>query len=457
MDRSPSLPLRKRFKTITEGVEEIEKESIMKLNDDCLLIIFSHMTLWNLIVVEKVCMRFESLAKTFYRSQHILDFQAKNLQISAERLFPPWANPCQNPELKLQQVTDIAQRLGPYVHTLRASFSVFADISNSVHILLTNCVKLQSLYLDAFSADVVPVLAKTFANLKVVRLRHYELMDYTMVKLLHGAKQLETLNFADNKSFGFKGQFLTMLRNIQDLNLSECDSINPNFLIQFFRRNKGLKSLNIIGCSMNGACLDAIATKLRNLQCLKISNNYKKTKPTDFHMLENVSHLKHLKISTYHYVNINYYLMKMIERNKLESLEVEYIMIRRNQGQNSISIPFRYCSTLKVLKLSAWIDLEDKVLEQISLVQTLEELRLDYCSWSTNEGIMKVIRNCRSLRLLDINKCRSRVFNDLITAILSILPSRITPLKILMGKGQIDESMWEIKNPKLILICIERG
>ncbi|XP_059615809.1 uncharacterized protein LOC132261194 [Phlebotomus argentipes] len=418
MDESPC---NSHFGAVAEEIDETQ--SILRLNDDCLSSVLSHLSIMDLMIMEKVCLRFKSVVQMLYKTEHFaLRFDL--LGEADER--------DQNVFYTRQEIQDILCRVAPRINTVKAMYQALMSQDEDVECILTKCVNLENLYLHGMSGhsiskSTLKLFSKTFVNLRVAYLTNMNLNDDIMMECLLGATQLKTLNISCNSSI--RGKFLPELQNIQEIELGFCKNIQASYFTQFLSRNPGLKSLSLMRCSfINSSHLAAIAN-LQNLQSLAIHNWYRMHNPANIYLLGDLPCLRHLNISFWHDFNIDPLLEKLAQRNTLESLEI----IRETSFEPEINIP-TFFSRLKVIKFFKWCNLTDEMLLNLPSKNTLQELHFQHCNIIPVDGIIALIQNCPELRLLSIYGLYKTNTNNLIKGILPILPERLKPLEVVVNK-----------------------
>ncbi|XP_055677225.1 putative RNA-binding protein EEED8.10 [Lutzomyia longipalpis] len=420
----------------SESEEEIDMyQSILKLNDDCLYCVLSYFNLRELIVIEKVCRRFQAVVQRIYKTYRTLDF---------DKL-------ADTSQLTLMEVRNITRRMGAHVVTLKATATSFRTINPRIIVtILRHCRNLQSIHLEGFNMSsmlALRELSQTCGNLKVFQLPNCSVTD-EIVTCLHNARELETLSLAENS--GIIGKCLTGLRKIKEINLSSCPNLQPSYFMQFCERNPELKSLNIIRCDkINHICLETMARHLKSLESLMICNSYASVTPADYVVLVDMPNLTHLQISYNNYLNVDTFLAKLADLNRLDYLDISGGHITRNTLRALTN--FR---KLRVLKLNYKIECVDDTLAQISSNETIQELHIVSCTSITNEGLVAFIRKCRQLRHINMSGCYG-ITNDLVINILPHLAERPEILELVVGGTQItigvEEHVNAHENPKLKL------
>ncbi|XP_055714722.1 uncharacterized protein LOC129808829 isoform X2 [Phlebotomus papatasi] len=408
----------------SDNDEEIDMEqSILKLNDDCLFCIFSYLNLRDLAVMEKVCTRFQTVAESIYKSQHVLDFD----QLAESNL------------ITLMEVKNISTKLGCYVHTLKASSTSFRTINIRVlNTILKHCTNLQTMYLEGFHINTpfcLTLLAKAFGKLKIAALENCSITD-ELAGCLRDARELEVLNLTQNSEI--RGECLVGLRKIKEINLSYCQNLQPYYFVQFCERNPELRELNIIRCDkINHLCLEAMSKHLKNLESLMICNSYATVSPGDYVILGDMPNLTHLQVNYNNFLNVDTFLARLADRDRLEYLDISSGHLTRNTLRALVNF-----SKLKVLKLNYKIECVDDTLMLISSTETLQELHIMGCTSITNEGLVAFITKCRALRYINMSGCYG-ITNDLVINILPLLDERTQPLELIVGGTQISPAVEE--------------
>ncbi|GAB0088747.1 hypothetical protein DMENIID0001_032110 [Sergentomyia squamirostris] len=399
-----------------EEAQEIDmNQSLLKLNDDCLFCIFTHFNIRELAVLEKVCTRFQNVAESIYKTQKVLDFDSLGTDIT------------------LMEVRHISAKLGPFVHTVKATSTSFNKINPRFLItILKNCKNLQHLSLEGFNINkqnCLKHLARTFTTLKTARLENCGIKDEISM-CLRGASALEVLDLSQNSEL--IGQCLTVLRNITEMNLSYCQNLQPFHFVKFCEHNVTLRTLNIIRCDkINHTCFNTMSKFLENLENLMICNSYMNVNSGDYVILADLSKLTHLQINYNNFLNVDSFLARVSEKNRLEFLDISSGHLTRNTSRALANF-----TKLKILKLNYKIECSDDTLMQIACNNTLQELHIVGCTSITNEGLVAFIRKCNVLRFINVSGCYG-ITNDLLVNLLPYVADRAESLEIVVGGTQI--------------------
>ncbi|GAB0091041.1 hypothetical protein DMENIID0001_058380 [Sergentomyia squamirostris] len=87
------------------------------------------------------------------------------------------------------------------------------------------------------------------------------------------------------------GSFLPFLRDMEEVYLAECRSLEPINLAQMCENNPSIRSLDNAHCpKINQECINGLARCLQNLEILKIEQ----IEPLDLRILEDLPNLVHL-------------------------------------------------------------------------------------------------------------------------------------------------------------------
>ncbi|XP_055681072.1 uncharacterized protein LOC129788765 [Lutzomyia longipalpis] len=382
--------------------------SILMLNDDCLLHLFSFFTLKELLVIDRVCERFNNVAQRIYRTYQVMDF---------DQIFRK-----DSIRLTKEDVVEISRRIGPHIHTFRASRVCFAksilDVCEFPFEAIEFCSdkKLQNIYFCGFifisiSKEQMKILSRAFSSLKTAHLQNCTVTD-NFESCFVDSSQLEVLNLIESNPF--TGQHLAKLTTITELNLCYSEPINPQFFIKFCQRNPQVRKLTIRGCNtLNENCLRAIVSNFRKLEELSICNSLSVCL-LDYAILADIVSLKVLQINYELFENsftVQMLVMKIAQHETLEHLE----LLRCNSDEAVLNDLVGNFKKLKVLKLCHSWHCRDSTLASISCTDTLEELHITHCRSITPSALKVLITKCKSLRLIDLSHCYRFDFNFLVS------------------------------------------
>ena len=199
---------------------------------------------------------------------------------------------------------------------------------------------------------------------------------------LSSLKGIEGLKKLDLSSIEAKFDDISMLNNLEELNMNNLSSL---LSINFLGTLNKLKSLSIVSCKVEDA---SILSKLTNLETLNISNN----KILDINFLKKLTNLKELNISNNHRNN-NKLCIRDSCIKKLSKLEILYA--------NNICSNFN----LSILKSIKHLSLLDSIIYNNGFVS--ESLLSFIVNINFTEVLSKDLPNLKTITVIgleDINK-----------------------------------------------------
>ena len=361
----------KRRKTVEYPIKE--NDSLLLLNDQCLLHVFSFLNIFELLQLEYVCFRFSELISShFYKLQQIVDFNK-------------FKETCKiSPRLVLI-------RIGKYIKEITMSGAYNSSIINEFFEMIPEyCTNVEVLRFTNFQYSCELNLLQylpIFKNLKILSLRNCFVLEETLLKCLEYAKSLQKLELSmSNKLMGF---CLTEIINLTHLSISKLNTIDPANMSELFRNNQTLNYLNISGCSgLNEKNIDDIVKYLINLECLSVSDNtFIIDNQNNIRRLANFVKLKKICLTSTHTIDTPFKELICDLSSNLGSLELFKIPI-----SNGIMNSFRYDLKFKELIIRDE-DITDAIVYKIlNCMEELTHLTLYYCPKLTNTGIINLIK-----------------------------------------------------------------
>ncbi|XP_055681045.1 uncharacterized protein LOC129788748 [Lutzomyia longipalpis] len=407
-----------------------ERNFFLDLNEDCLRCIFDYLNVLDLVRMEKVCRRFQALAKSIYPKIDEVDFD----ELSQTAFIP------------LTDASDVVKRVGKHISSLIASKTNF--LSNSEILprsVLTQCKKLQEVQLTGFKI-ITPAslkrLSVTIKEAKVVRLNSCVFND-DIKSCLVEATQMEVLELTGNANV--QGSCLIGVRGIKEIDLSHCDFIEADFFVRFCKANRKLRSVGIIGLRLlEEYAMNTLVETLKDLECLSINDHYNDHDDPQFEFEKLAQLPKLTKIRVQYGAgytdedNLREFYPLMY--NRLESLILEDIEF------DSTLQEIGKFTKLKELGLYNAGNCKDSTLAMLSCTQTLQELSLIKCVNITPQGLLEVIKNCQALESINISEC-PQYTDDFLIALEPHLIGRPHPLELIVSNTPIHKDI-EGKGPK---------
>ncbi|GAB0091108.1 hypothetical protein DMENIID0001_059160 [Sergentomyia squamirostris] len=334
--------------------ETLEKSQILRLNEDCLLRIFSHFDVVDLIDLESVCQQFTNVIHREYKRHRQFDYKELVKQHGENRMT-------------LDLLNSIAERIGPNlqkVNLIKTWFSKPDDDVNSEFLaILQHCNHLEWL---CFPHNFKPIFAdetcqnllmETSERLKTVKMDHNSdnkiykgskfLMDDERAQFLLKATHLESLSL---KKVDIHGTWFESLPKLKEVILTMCEMNSKQQFLKFCKRQTTLEALELTSCNFfNDTYFEVILEHLKSLKHLNITSDQR----LHFENLRNISNLPQLtniKILGIHPVED--LLEGLAERNILEHLtisesnmslsEKDIKPLKKLQKLKSLTINLRY-------------------------------------------------------------------------------------------------------------------
>ncbi|GAB0091043.1 hypothetical protein DMENIID0001_058400 [Sergentomyia squamirostris] len=416
----------------------MEEASILRLNDYCLLEIFSYLNIWELIQVEQVCERFQNLIQVIYARQwKKLDFY----QLKKEMNISFFSTEAQV----------IAEKVGEHVKELKIVLDNDEDhlyewmhnLIRPIRPILLNCFEnLERLHIEALEGfnfgENMEILNGIYHQLESLQLIKCNLSD-NMIDGLEFAANLRILNLSIN--LDIRGSFLPFLRNIEEVSLSKCFSVDPTNLADMFRNNPSIRSLDIAYCKqINQECINSLSRNLQNLEILGIGEN----KPVNLRNLADLPKLIQLLLYCGGINDLEAFLERLAARDQLEYLNVTFLL--DSDALKSI----KKFSKLKYLRINTG-DNGDllSLLKDLSCKDNLVELDIGGSTNVNSEDVLKCVKSCKALKVLNVEYCED-ITDRFVTDLLPHLSSRSGLLEIRTHHSGITENL-TVKHPKLKL------
>lgn len=387
-------------------MENSEKNSILCLNDDCILQILSYVELHTLLELENVSTRFEYLVQEKYRAFRSFQINFRHIE-------------------KISQITKSFERIGPFINTLelfrgqaipkQQLYEIFDSIS-------VNCTNLTTLKFKYFVLD--KTIAGKISEIARISLKTLELgtactmIDEVEDILLTG---INLENILMSGSFITSGRCPEYLAQVKKLNFTKCYEIEYSLFYKFMEKLKNLKSLDISFCNglnseYTGTQSDIVGDIVRlqpNLEELHLAD----IRIHDYNSLSKLKLLTKLTISNTQSPNVDNILIELAKTpDRLVYLNVSSCKITKN-GLNALS-KFENLSELYLDRIAAgiiykltptkiltFVDVsfsnitEDEFLVMVKKFPSLNRVTAKYCVNLTN-ALIESIANCfDSLRI----------------------------------------------------------
>lgn len=402
--------------TLDERVDQNVNNTILMLNDDCLLKILKYLPMQDLLTAEKACWRFRSVAEMIYKTHKVFDSE----------LYPYFS---------VIALRSLLYNIGPYVQTLRIKFH-FTSPRNvqMLRFAALYCANVTDLHLLGIEVSYkTKNIQNLFGKLTKLGIEACSVTDQSLLYLLKAAenKTIRDVNLSSNHELN--GKCLSMFNNITVANLYSCSRIEPRHFIAFLQENGTLEDLNIVQCdSMDVACIEGIA-KLGALKKLAISNSYSEIAGTSaYSVLTKLKTLRHLQICYLNYGVMDEMLMAFSDEVPLEYLDLSMGHMTKPCLQALLNF-----KSLRGLTLYRRKDCDDEVLQKIAKLGTFEEFSVASCHAVTNEGVEAVVKLNGQLKHLDVSSCQY-LTGELVQSLVAITKDRSQMLTVRVGGSSLN-------------------
>lgn len=207
--------------------------TILDLNEDCLINIFSYLKIYELIRVESTCKLFQAVCKMVYP-------QFSNLRL--ERRY-----------LDLSYFDDIMKRVSPHLKKFEfaGGYILQDEVKRTFISGVLNSPKLKSLTINyvQFSRELMVPFSTCFINLVYLNLERCNLDEDTMEGVFENSENftnLKTLVISGNTML--TGKCILNLKYLEDLDASYCFDLSYKEFVRFLKNCDNLLRLDISAC-----------------------------------------------------------------------------------------------------------------------------------------------------------------------------------------------------------------
>ncbi|XP_034256181.1 uncharacterized protein LOC117654106 [Thrips palmi] len=413
---------------VVDEYREGEVSPFSTLNDDCLLHIFSFLSLTDRVRVERVCKRWQFVARSMWRRMHSLDMQ--QLALPPHHLH------------SMGVLKSILMRCGDSLSFL--SLAIYAHSrhrrSKFLPIVGTLCPNLHEL--DATGVRLnkygLQRLGSGCSKLRKLNLNFCSGVDERFLEnLLRILPDLESLSLAQWGDL--TGQALNKLPpyTMRELNLNNCSNLRPNELLSAVKRLPYLESLTLTSCiSLSNQHVKAIFESVPQLRSLNMAQYFPRLK---YSSLESIGMLCNLR-------SLNLELNDLLTDSGLETIvegckDLECLNItgcRAYAPEHCVTTKgiktLARLSCLRELKMSYLADINDEALIVLAQNSALHKLECRGCPSLKGDGFLRIISLCPDLELCDVSGCDHVKISIVKTAITAVkLRNNNTFLRLLVG------------------------
>lgn len=363
-----------------------QTSAIDLLNDDCLLNIFSYLSIYDLINVRGVSHRLENLCDVTFRSYHRLSLKLRDLQDKLDYLDSIFLN-----------------IVIPNVYTLVMSGGAMINVNLRDQLLrhIPNCINLVQLELSYFRLDESQLRSfqTTFRNLKNLNLNRCEMDDNKMLQITE-LTQLTKLNLTGNTLL--TGVHLPSIKSrLEELHLQFCTQIEFKYLAEYLMLNANQLLVLDISFDKQAFDEDLLAVIVKYQPNLKILN----VGEIRIERFDSISKLKDLKsflfqqLTTFSQrINVDELLEELSKSHLLKLLELDISFCELSPAGQMFLKKFECLELLRLKKLKS-SDGKYDFLGSLMCLPTLKELDISFCNMG-NEACLDIISKSPNLEVI---------------------------------------------------------
>lgn len=409
--------------------DQSDSQLFEMLNDDCLLHVLKFLDVLDVLSLKKVCTKFSELAGVHLKSVKTLNFD----KIRHKK------------KLTLHEARLVLAATGPNVNKAFINSEKFRNqrILNLVPKYLTH---LRHLRLTGFKLQPKGFwdqIGNLLLQLEVLDLSDNSEVDENFLKAFK--KSESKLKSLDVSNCTVNGNFLSILPNVDSLNISGCRFITGKQLMAFVERNANLKSLNISKCAnIFGKDVNDLLQKALQLETLSL-NNYYIDEDTSRFVIPSINplmNLKHLTIQNLNYPPCDQLLRTINLENKIEVLDICY-------GYLTLTSVYAI-STMKSLRklvMNFKSSVPDDFVDYLMELERLEELHVSGCTHISPFNALRLFR-LPKFRFLDISRCYGYM-NEFILDVVDELQENKTSSNVVIHVGLTEIDQQILKDEKL--------
>ncbi|KAK0082954.1 hypothetical protein PV326_006929 [Microctonus aethiopoides] len=377
---------------------------INDLNDDCLLDIFSWLSIVDIIQAEKVCERWKRLCQQLRKAVESLECKNKKWKLE-KKYFGKKVHE----GMCINDLTNILQSCGSFIKYFRIITLKPFDYSSKdytspltiVPQLCTNLVEINIETINSPSPIEIRTLANNCTELKKISLGQFNKeLEKDLSLLLSNNKKLTYFSLSHECGLNnMTGEFLEYISGdtIEEIHIRRSERAKLDYFISALKKFKHLRSFTY---GPNGFFNDAMMKTIGNTKSLiylsTILALYKS--PSSINYLANLVNLKELILSCNNQLQDDN--LKNISNccKQLEILEINFCYTITDQGIESIS----NLKKLRILKMDG-LYVTDKPIG--NLPDSLEILTCFGCEKIEDNGVIKLIKRASNLKQLNLSLC----------------------------------------------------
>ncbi|XP_078040359.1 putative RNA-binding protein EEED8.10 isoform X2 [Augochlora pura] len=435
--------------------DDITKDSIQILNDDCLIHIFHQLSIVDRIRAERVCKRWRALIQESWSSIKKLDLLCKPYSLYYM-------------VTSTTTLRKILLRCGKFLNEINLTETKFLLRPSTLTIVAKLCPNLTKIDLTALTVSSAGINALTSHchNITKLSLRPatYNYLTYPadrppsynydrdLQQLFQVNKKLRYIKIVNGQ---ISGHCLLCLpvETMQEIVLDKCMHLQEKCLSQAFKKLQNLRSLTFINCCYVNSSFNifkTISTHCTRLKTLKFLQD------EDVHFIFNDSlqhiqlpNLEALTINRYtgwYTVDVNEFLSYMVSKcQQLTFLDITGCEYVTNDGIAAITT----LPNLETLIMNYMYEVTDTGMRNM---YNLKKLECRSCNF-TDTTIIELLTYAPQLEFLDLTSCR-KITNSTLKKAAAVTRSRTNNilLKIYVGDTSVNLSNFKEVSPFLQIV-----
>ncbi|KAJ8672652.1 hypothetical protein QAD02_003911 [Eretmocerus hayati] len=422
-------------KKVQESLKEetrsyiLDGAEIHKLNDDCLMHIFTYLPIIDRVRVEGVCRRWKDICPESWRTFKKLDLTR-----------PTWGfKAVVHKSIDTPTLRKVLLRCGQFITHIDLSKKTEKLSKSTLSVIGRFCPNLQ--YIDVTAINVSPAgikaLAENCMNITDFSLGHCTTAcDNDLSQLFAKNKRLQSVKILQNSILG--KCFLSLpADSMRSITLSECTNVSPCHFETAIRPLKNLETLSLEKCvSFNDQAVKAISQCSSSLKILHLRDYYPMVSQPAMLTLAGLVNLDTLDVAQNVTVHDEFLKLVGTRCKLLTNVDISSCQSVTNAGLASIvSLP-----KLQHLSVNYLGKITDTVLVDMPNLRTMH---CRGCPNLKNEGLCNLIEESHQIELLDLSGC-NEVSNELIEAAINATTNRTNNVVLRMYIGDTKVKVNEI-------------
>ncbi|OXU27874.1 hypothetical protein TSAR_002554 [Trichomalopsis sarcophagae] len=416
-----------------------EDAEIHKLNDDCLMHVFSFLPIADRVKVERVCRRWLNVSQESWRT-----FKKLNLTQTT------WGFQCETyglREIDTPTLRKVLLRCGQFLTHI--DFSTFAEklSSSTLTVVGRNCPNLQGIDVTALCVSPAGIksLTENCSNIMEFSLGHCSSScDNDLSNLFSKNKKLRYLKLVHNSITG-KCLLSLPVESIETIILEECTNISPCHFFNVVPTFEKLHTLSLEKCvSFNDQAVKAISLCSKSLKVLRLCDYYPMIKLNTMSQLAELVNLESLNVSLNVLIQDKFLTVIGTQCKQLTTCHSV-----TNEGLAAItSLP-----KLQHLFINYLGKITDEVLTDMPNLRTME---CRGCPNLKDQGLSTLIEESQHIELLDLSGC-NHISNELIEVAIKSTKNRTNNviLKMFVGDTSVQHSKITKVSPLLQVLNVD--